>query len=144
MNIPQSVIRPFEPHGIPVLRNMAVDNIKSILDIMDALDKFMADNADNFFSATPILDNKSIRLLGRHLGNWLEKIAMDAGADIVHAKASAMLAEFIGGKELPVFDTDNRRKKELEVIGFMFLIDFTVNDEDIKHMIEYRFKRRRF
>ena len=70
--------------------------------------------------------------------NW----AMKAGADIVKAKGHAMLAEYDDNGELiPVFDTENRKSKKLEIIGFMYTVDFTVNDEDIKHILDYRFKR---
>ena len=66
---------------------------------------------------------------------------MKAGADIVKAQAHAMLAEYDNGELVPVFDTKNRKSKKLEIIGFMFMIEFTVNDEDMNHLLDHRFKR---
>ncbi len=145
MNIPQSAIQPFEPHGVPKLnfiKELEITTLEIILKIMDALDNFMKRNADTVFSGHGIVEDSSIRALGEHLCGWLEETAMKAGADIVKAKGHAMLAEYDDNGELiPVFDTENRKSKKLEIIGFMYTVDFTVNDEDIKHILDYRFKR---
>lgn len=143
MNIPASTIEAFEPHGLPklnFLKNLDTTTLEIILEIMNALDKFMKDNADNCFMFAPIIEEGKRQALADHLCGWLEETAMKAGADIVHAKGRAMLAEYDDGELVPVFATANRKTKKLETIGFMFLVDFTVNDENTNHLLDYRFK----
>jgi len=144
MNIPLSAIQPFEPHGLPKLnfiKELEVTTLKIILDIMDALDKFMEDNAENCFMFASVIEATQAQALADHLCGWLEETAYKAGADIVHVKSRAMLAEYDNDELVPVFDTKNRKSKKLEIIGFMFMIEFTVNDEDMNHLLDHRFKR---
>jgi len=147
MNIPQSAITPFEPHGIPKLnfiKDMELITLEIILKIMDALDDFMKYNADNVFLGHNILMNDQIRALGEHLCGWLEETAMKAGADIVKARCRAIftISEEIDEIGVPKeFLSPSYDYSKSELIGFMYLVDFTVNDEDINHLMDYKFKR---
>ena len=145
MNIPQSAIKPFEPHGLPKLnfiKTLESTSLEIILDIMNALDACIKDNADTVLLGHDLLPKETVRALGEHMCAWLEKAAMDAGADTVHAKARAMLADFADGKEYTVFDTENRNstQPQLKIVGFMYLVDFTVNDEEVNHLLDYKLK----
>ena len=141
MNIPQSAIQPFEPHGLPTLnfiKDMGATTLKIILGIMDALDDFMKRNADDCLMFAPIIDQAQAQALADHLCSWLEETAMKAGADIVKAKARGIwqfhdIVEAVYGESVDIPPPEH--------IGFMFLIDFTVNDEDVNHLIDHKFNR---
>jgi hypothetical protein len=146
MNIPQSTIQPFEPHGMPKLRfqkTWSEDTLKIILDVMDALDKFIKDDADNCFALTSMLEEFQLRALGEHLCGWLEETAMKAGADIVKAKCHAIYAisGMIDEIGIPKEFLSPAIKEKSKLIGFMYMVDFTVNDEDVNHLLDYKFKR---
>ena len=141
MNIPQSVITPFEPHGLPKLvlqKQWSESTLAIILDVMNALDRFMKYNADNCLAFAPAITESQRQALADHLCEWLEKTAMDAGADIVNAKARAVW-EFDDIVEA-IREVDTDKIPPPKPVGFMFLIDFTVNDEDTNHLIQHTFE----
>lgn len=147
MNIPQSAIEPFEPHGFPKLnfiKDMGTITLETILGIMDALDNFIKDSADSCFWASDMFEESQIRALADHLCGWLEERATNAGADTVRAQARAICAiqktETIEDPDIS-FHPSSIRKSEL--IGFMFLVDFTVGDEEVNHLLEHRFENRK-
>ena len=144
MNIPASTIQPFEPHGLPkldFLKDLDTTTLEIILKIMDALDAFIAKNADGFFVGHDLLPNNTVRALGEHLCTWLEKTAMDAGADIVHAKARAIftISKEIDELGIPKEFLSPSINTTSKLIGFMYLVDFTVNDESVNHLLDYKF-----
>ena len=68
---------------------------------------------------------------------------MDAGADIVKAKCRAIftISEDIDELGIPKEFLSPSINITSELIGFMYLVDFTVNDEEINHLLDYKFKR---
>ena len=146
MNIPQSAIQPFEPHGLPKLnfiKNLESTTLEIILDIMDALDNFMKDNAENCFMFAHIIEVTQAQALADHMCGWLEETAMRAGADIVKAQARAIftISEEIDETGVHKEFLSPSINSKSRLIGFMYLVDFTVNDEDINHLMDYKFKR---
>jgi len=147
MNIPQSAIEPFEPHGLPQLnfiKDLETITLETILRIMDALDNFIKDSADSCFLASDMLEESLIHALADHLCSWLEEKATNAGADTVKAQARAMYAihetEII---EDPYIGFHPSSTHKSELLGFMFLVDFTVGDEEVNHLLEHRLENRK-
>lgn len=148
MNIPQSAIRPFEPHGLPKLnfiKDMDVSNLRAVLDVMAALDKFIEQDGESFFSASSILTDEQLRALAVHFCTWLEKVAMEAGADTVRAQSRAISIISDGSQSLQSLRITGspETKHKVDLIGFMFLIDFSVGDEKLNHLLEFRFRWRK-
>lgn len=144
MNILESVIKPFEPHGMPTLKfikDMGVIDLKTILNIMDALDAFMKGNALLCLGASAILEEGQLLASADHLCGWLEETATKAGADTVTAQARAMLVFSEDGERISIVKANKLSKRE--IVGFMFLVDFTVGNEKVNHLLDHQFKKRK-